>query len=482
MNSLARVFTGNPWAAVAVVFGLFLVLLVSLQICVRYTAIAAETSRKLLHTGTGALTLSFPFLFQETWPVLLLTGAGALLMSGIKFLPVLRAQLGGVANRVDRVTLGEVYFPLSVALLFWLTQESDALLFVIPVLLLTLADATGALIGLRYGMTRYFGASKSLEGSIAFAVVAFLCVHVPLLLWSSVGRAECLLTATTLALLVMLLEGSSGRGLDNLLIPIGGYFLLHTYLSLDATALLLHLFVTVALVVLLLAARRRTTLADDALVASAFLCYVVWAVMGWSWLAAPLAIAVGYRWLSPPTRDNSHRIHDVSTVLSVCAPAVVWLAFAGAGTGAGTGVDTSAGTGLGIGADAGAGARGGVSMLLPYTVVFGAHLAMFGTSRLATQFPDKPLTGLFRRAIVTSWAIVTVPYVLLTGFALSNLGAALGMMGAIALGTAAFIAVEPDIRDTRLNTRRWVYQAAAAGLASVVGWGIAAVLSIGVTR
>jgi phytol kinase len=453
VTTLAQLLAADPWVAVAVVFSGFLALLAGLEICVRYTGIEPETSRKLLHTGSGALTLSFPFLFHELWPVLLLTGAGALLMFGIKFLPALRTQLGGVANRVERVTFGEVYFPLSVALLFWLTRESHVLLFVIPVLMLTLADATGAMIGHRYGMTRYFGASKSLEGSIAFVIVAFLCVHVPLLLWSDTGRAECLLTAATLGLLVMLLEGSSGRGLDNVLIPIGGYFLLRFYLSLDATALLLHLLVTVALVALLLLARRRTTLADDALVASAFLCYVVWAVMGWAWLVAPVAIAIGYRWLSPPTRDNSLRIHDVSTVLSVCAPAIIWLAFAGA--------------------------RRNESLLLPYTIVFGAHLAMFGTSRLGCQYPDTPVAQLFTRSIITSWAIVTVPYVLLTGIALPNLGAALGMMGAIALGTAAFVALEPDVRDAALSTRRWACQAAAAGLASLVGWAIASVISSG---
>lgn len=453
MSTLAQMLVANPWTAVVVVFGGFLALLVGLELCVRHWGVAPEMSRKMLHTGSGALTLSFPFLFREIWPVVVLTGVGALLMAGIKFLPALRAHFGGVANRVDRVTFGEVYFPLSVALLFWLTRPGDALLFVIPMLMLTLADATGALIGVRYGVTPYFGASKSLEGSIAFAAVAFLCVLVPLLLWSDVGRAECLLAAATLGLLVMLLEGSSGRGLDNVVIPIGGYFLLRVYMSLDASALLEHLLVTIALVVLMLMARRHTTLADDAVVASAFFGYVAWAVMGWAWLVAPVAIIVGYRWLSPPTRDNSQRIHDVSTVLSVCAPAVVWLAFAGA--------------------------HGNDSLLLPYTVVFGAHLAMFGTSRLGEQFPDQPVMRLSCRAIVVSWAIVTVPYVLLTGVAPPNLGAALGMMGALALGTATFVACEPNVRAAALSPRRWVCQAAAAGLASVVGWGLASVVSAG---
>jgi phytol kinase len=435
---------GNTWLAMAVALGSFLLLFMALQKYARVAPARPEMTRKMFHTGSGALTLAFPFLFREAWPVLLLTGASALLIAAVKFLPALRDRLGHVTNRVERPTLGELYFPLAVALLFWLTRGQDPLLFVIPVLMLTFADATCALVGGRYGMTRYVGASKSLEGSIAFVVVAFLCVHVPLLLWSNVGRAESLLIAATLALLVMLLEGSAWKGLDNLFIPIGGYFLLRAYMSMDATTLLSRLIVTVALIVLIVIARHRTTLEDDALVAGAFLCYVAWAVMGWQWLIGPLAIALGYRWLSPPTPDNSRRMHDVPAVLSVWAAALGWLALA-----RGTGEPT---------------------MLYPYTIVFGAHLAMFGTSRLGFQFPAHPLRWLFWRAVITSWAIVMVPYVVVEGVDTWHLAAALGALAAIALGTGAFVGTQPEIRDAPQTTRRWLYQAAAASIASATAW------------
>jgi phytol kinase len=442
---------GNTWAAMALALGAFLVLFGGLQVFARATGARPETTRKMFHTGSGVLTLAFPYLFRQTWPVLVLTGTSALLVAGVKFLPALRDRFGRVANRVERTTLGELYFPLSVGLLFWLTRGSNPLLFVIPVLMLTFADATCALVGSRYGMTRYLGANKSLEGSVAFVAIAFLCVHVPLLLWSDVGRAESLLIAATLALLVMLLEGSAWRGLDNLFIPIGGYFLLRAYLPLDAAALLPRLLVTVALVTVIVLARERTTLEDDSLVSGAFLCYVAWALMGWHWLAGPLAIVVGYRWLSPPTLDNSRRIHGVPAVLSVWAAAIGWLTLA----------HTS----------------GDEAMLFPYTVVFGAHLAMFGTSRLGSQFPDRPLPLLFWRAVVTGWAIVMVPYVLVTGAAGSNLTAVLGAIGAIAIGAAVFVRAEPGIRDAPLTARRWLYQAGAAGMASAAAWGIAMVAS-----
>jgi len=447
MNSALAVLASNAWLAMAVMLAAFLGLYALLHLYARGAAARPETTRKMFHTGSGVLTLAFPFLFQATWPVLVLTVASALFIAAVKFLPSLRRRAGHVANRVDRSTLGEVYFPISVAVLFWLTRGEHPLLFVIPILVLTFADATCALVGSRYGLTPYVGASKSLEGSIAFVVVAFFCIHVPLLLWSSVGRAESLMIATTLALLVMVLEGSAWRGLDNLFIPIGGYFLLRAYLEMDAAALLLRLLVTSGLVALIVIARRRTTLADDSLAAGAFLCYIAWALMGWPWLVGPFAILLGYRWLSPPTADNSRRMHGVAAIIAVWTAAVAWLALARL--------------------------VGNPALLLPYTVVFAAHLAMFGASRLAFQFRERALGVLFWQAVVISWVIVMTPYVLVTGAGRGNLLAAAGSVVAIALGATLFVRTQADIRNAESTPRRWVLQGAGATVASVVAWMIA---------
>ena len=438
------------WAAIGVALAGFVALFGALQIYARASETPPETTRKMFHAGSGVLTLAFPFLFHDAWPVFLLTGLSALLIAGVKFLPSLRARYGTVTNRVERTTFGELYFPISVALVFWLARGSTPLLFVIPILMLTFADATSALVGSRYGMTPYYGASKSLEGSVAFAVVAFLCVLVPLLLWSSVGRTELLLIATTLALLVMLLEGSAWRGLDNLFIPVGGYFLLRAYLPLDAAALGPRLLITVTLVVLVVLLREKTTLEDDSLVAGAFLCYVAWAVMGWRWLVGPLAIVIGYRWLSPSTPDNTRRIHDIAAVLAVWAPAIAWLALSRS--------------------------RDDATLLFPYTVVFGAHLAMFGVSRLASQFPDKPLASLFWRAVATASLVVMVPYLLATSGATSVVIAVLAAVCAIAVGAVTFVAAEPDIRNAPRTARRWLSQTAGAVIASAAAWFIAVIV------
>jgi phytol kinase len=441
--------TASPWAAIGIVLAAFVALFGAVALYARAGG-PPEITRKLVHAGSGLLTLTFPFLFRDVWPVLLLTAASAALIAAVKFVPSWRGRFGGAVSGVERTTLGELYFPVSVAVVFWLARHQPPLLFVIPILVLTLADATCALVGSRYGMLRYEGASKSLEGSIAFLVVAFFCIHVPLLLWTSIGRVETLLISVTLALLVMLLEGSAWRGLDNLFIPIGGYFILRAYVTFDAPALSARLAVTLALVTAIVVMRRRTTLEDDSLVAGAFLCYVAWALMGWRWLVAPLVVFVGYKWLSPRTEDNSRRMHDVPAVLSVWAAALVWLTLAHA--------------------------RHDGALLLPYTVVFAAHLAIFGLSRLASQFRERPLGLLFGRAVGASWAIVMLPFLMTTALSgLAVAGAAAAVI-AIALGAGAFLAAGANIRDAPQSTRRWISQAAAAGVASVAAWAIVVIL------
>jgi len=443
MTRLLPLLSGNPWLAIGASLSAFVFLFAAVQAIARLGLVGPEGTRKMVHAGSGLLTLAFPFIFRDVWPVVLLTAASALLLGAVKFVPALRRSMGRAVSGVNRTTLGEIYFPLSVVWLFWMTRGQHPLLFVVPILMLTVADATCALVGLRYGLTKYEGANKSLEGSVAFIVVAFLCVHVPILLWAPVGRLESLLIAATLALVVMLLEGSAWRGLDNVFIPVGGYFLLRVYLTLDAGQLAGRLAVAVALVTFIVAERRRTTLEDDSLVAGAFLCYVAWALMGWRWIVPPVVIFIAYRWLSPVTADNSRRMHGVPAVLSVWAPAIAWLVIAHS--------------------------RADAALLFPYTLVFAGHLAMFGISRLAYQYPSRRLSGLLARAIAVSSAIVLIPYVVSIGIGAAAVLACVLAPPALSAGVTAFVLGQPDIRNARQDARRWITQSACAALASVLG-------------
>lgn len=216
----------QSWSVICLALTALLGLMVGLSACRRRGILAAEPARKLLHIGMGLIALSFPWLFDRAWPVLLLAAAATLVLMAARSLAPLRACLGSALHDVERASLGEFYFALAVVLLF-LLANGEKLLFCVPILLLTLADPAAALVGMRWGRRRIPGVeSKSVQGSLAFFGVAFAILYLSLLLATGWGIAGSLLLCLVVAPGVTLIEAVAGRGLDNLWIPLGSFGLL----------------------------------------------------------------------------------------------------------------------------------------------------------------------------------------------------------------------------------------------------------------
>ena len=286
-----------------------------------------EGARKGVHVTMGALTLAFPWLFSEPWPVLLLAALALVAMLALRVGP-LRRSVGDVLHGVQRESVGDLAFPVAVAILFVLTGE-EPVFYAIPLLLLALADPAAALVGSSYGRVSYrtVDGRKSREGSIAFVAVAFMCVHVPLLLWGGVGRLESLLIAGVVTVLVTKLEAVAWRGLDNLFVPVGAYAVLVNLVPLPPVVLAAHLGVALGLFVLAVRLRRWTTLSGGAVVGAALVAYVTWAVGGTVWLIAPALVYVLYTrlWWAPTSEKDAERPHTVHSVFSVVSVGVAWL-------------------------------------------------------------------------------------------------------------------------------------------------------------
>jgi phytol kinase len=373
--------TLSPWLAIAGVLVLLAGVMAVLKTAGAAGRLQPESSRKAVHVVMGLVTLSFPWLFRESWPVLLLALLAVAGLAGTRLLAPLKRRFGGVLHGVERRSLGEMYFPVAVALLF-LLANGNRLLYAIPLLTLTLADAVAALVGVRYGQHRYATSegTKSAEGSIAFFMVAFLSVHVPLLLLSDTGRAESLLIATVLGLLVMLFEAVSVGGLDNLFIPLGCYALLRRYLPLAADELLFRLAALCLVALLVFLWRRRTTLKESGLLAAALVGYMNWAVGGWRWFAVSVILFVTYTKLWPATEDNRPLLHTVRAVASVAAPGMAWLLVLIEGW-------------------------GGDALLAPFTLCYAAHSVMVGMPQLGYARPGLALQGNLLRAVGRSWLL-----------------------------------------------------------------------------
>ncbi len=380
---LSAPVTMSPWAGAAMVLGLTGLLLGGVAWWRTAARPEGEHTRKAVHVGMGTIAAALPWLFEGTWPVLGLAGGLALAFVALKLF-ARRSALGEAMHDVGRDSRGDLYFAVSVAAL-WLLAGGDRLLFVVPVLVLTLGDATAALVGRHYGR-RYFDdrqAGKTFEGSAALVLVTLLAVAAPLTLAGRTSPLEAVLIAGTLAVLVTLLEAMAWHGLDNVFVPIGAFLLLRTSLDLEPAALALRLAVAVACLGVMALARTRTTLRDAALAGAALAGYLVWALQGWWWLVPPLALFAVYTWLFPRLRASSAREHDLHAVAGVMLPAMVWL-FAGR-------------------------LFDGLNTFVPYAATFVAQMAMIGvvdaSARRRTDSAFLPL--------VLGCALLMLPVVLL---------------------------------------------------------------------
>jgi phytol kinase len=220
----------------------------------RRCALPPELSRKVMHLALGASALTFPWLFHSSWPPIAIAamtiGVLVLLRSGS-----LGTDASTVVHGIVRQSEGDLYFPIAAALAFILAR-GDTTVYSIPILTLTLADTVAAIVGRRFGRTRFptldHRARKSAEGSLAFFVVAFLASYASLSVVASLTSVKALLIAAVFGMHVTVIEAASWRGLDNLSVPVIGLLLLRRLLSMDARPLTTLLIVTIALLMLLL--------------------------------------------------------------------------------------------------------------------------------------------------------------------------------------------------------------------------------------
>jgi phytol kinase len=438
---------------IAIVLAILGGLLGSLRLYQKLGTPHPEMLRKCLHVGMGLVAISFPWLFDSAWPVLVLGALSLVGMAAMRLIKVLSDSVGMVVGSVGRFSLGEIYFPVAIAvqwlLYLYATAPSEylVLLYCIPLLLLTLADAAAALVGVKYGSQKYETSDgmKSAEGSLAFFLCAFLCVHVPLLLGSNTGGAETLAIALLLALVAMLFEAIAWAGLDNLILPLVGYLLLRIYLGLSLEDLELRLAVAGGMMVFALACRTQTTLLGSALLGASLVGYLSWALGGWRWIIPPLTVFLGHTLLSPRTTANSQRIHDIHSVIAVSAVGLFWLFIYRLLDQPETGY------------------------VYLFTLSFAVQLGMIAVARLGYDYPRLPAVWLLGICILQGWGLIMLPYL---AFALSEphgLACVAWALGGVTLATLGFYFLQPNVRDCPADRPRWLRQAALGALGSAVG-------------
>lgn len=310
------------WASLCLALGLIAIVFGVLRLWQRRRpAIPAELMRKAAHVAVGAVAAAFPWLFQATWPGLVLCSVALLGMIAVRSIPAVRGTLGQVTGSVQRQSWGEVCFPLGIACV-WVLSGRDPVLFVVPVLLLTLGDAAAALVGTGYGRHKFrtTEGQKSVEGSLAFLAVGFAATLAALsVLTPDLGVAKAMLVALLLGSLLMVFEAIAWRGLDNLLLPVLAFVLLRVYLTLDTSQLATRIAVFSGILALMVGMRKRRTLIGEGVLTAAIFLYGAWALGGWPWVVPPAAVVLAAPWLPRSPHVPNVAVHGVFPVIALSA-------------------------------------------------------------------------------------------------------------------------------------------------------------------
>lgn len=303
--------------------------LVVLMALARRLPFGAEVKRKLVHVGTGVYAMGLPWLFPDRWPVYMIL-ALTLVMMVILRMPQISGRLGEAVHSVERRSYGDFLLAISVGLCFFLA-DGVALFYVLPIAVLTLADAAAALAGTAYGTRRFKVEQgvKSVEGTVVFFVITLLVALICLMFLSDLPPLNTLTLALLVAGFGALVEAQSWRGFDNLFLPLGLLVLLevHSNSHLSDLAVIAVLFVLA-----IIAARAigpRFGLSTHAARVYVVAIFLILASVDLQNAILPALVLVAYPWANARTPAGDD-FGDLDMVAGLALFSFGWLALGNA--------------------------------------------------------------------------------------------------------------------------------------------------------
>lgn len=205
----------------------FLGLFTSAEILHHFGKVRAGITRKIVHVGSGLITMLFPFYLTSHWSALVLSASffGLLLLS-MKF------NFLNSINGVDRKTWGSLLYPCAVYLSFlcYVTQDNQ-LYFFLPMLTLALSDTAAEMVGKKLNWKPYlvFNQRKTMSGSLGFFITTMLISVLLVNYFSTYALLEIVLFSAIVSLFTTFLEAISPNGIDNISVPVSALIILYIF-------------------------------------------------------------------------------------------------------------------------------------------------------------------------------------------------------------------------------------------------------------
>ena len=197
---------------------LFLLLFAVAQLLYYKLKVNVNITRKIVHIGTGMLTLLFPLLLNNHWQVLILCATFAIILTVSKKFHLLKS-----IHLIERFSYGSILYPVAVycCYLVYYYFNKELIFFYLPVLILAICDPVAAIIGSRfpYGIFNIGKGKKSLSGSVSFFISSIIVSLVLFNFLSSRSVITILPLVFLIALISSVVEALSTKGTDNITIP-----------------------------------------------------------------------------------------------------------------------------------------------------------------------------------------------------------------------------------------------------------------------
>ena len=288
-------------------------------------ALNTEIQRKLVHIGTGLYALTLPWLFPDRWPVYLLVGLTLIVMLVLRLPRVAQAGIGSTLHGVERKSYGDIFLAIAVGLSLFLAED-QLYLYVLPIAVLTLADAAAALAGTSYG-SRFFrveDGQKSLEGCVVFFSVTLLLSIICLMLMTSFDPINIILLALMVAGFGTLVEAVSWRGFDNLFLPLGILVFLASHASRDVWDLLTLAGLFAATLIGFRAVAPLVGLSNHASRVYVTTVFLLLAVTTFHNAALPISVFLAHAW-ARSVNPGKGKYPDLDIVAGVVLISLFWL-------------------------------------------------------------------------------------------------------------------------------------------------------------
>ena len=200
---------------------------------------SGELARKIIHLTAVLISVSHFYVFSSPWQSYV---AGTFFFI---FLIVIRfTRPGFFLFRIKRKSLGDLLLLLGLGIPV-LFGRRDVVISITTMLVLGISDSLAALIGQTGKRLLLVYNHKTIRGSLAFLVSAFIILCCGTVVYHGGFTLNLLLISGLTALGVTVVEAVSTRGIDNILIPLCVFLLLksglqsHIIFSLSLTGFLL---------------------------------------------------------------------------------------------------------------------------------------------------------------------------------------------------------------------------------------------------